>query len=135
MMRTMASPRTRARSGRATADRLGRSALAIGVLFAGLLLASAFVAIEAQRNAIGREAAIVREDIAAASARIAAQQAAIAEKETDGYVMDRARDYGYVRPGEALIGVRREPVAPEPAVVLPRPSHVDRWIALFIGHR
>lgn len=131
------SPRARSGrySGRAAVATLGRPSLAMLLLSAGLLLASAFVAIEIQRNALGRQAAAYRADIAAAEATHAQLAADVATKKTDDYVMNKARDYGYVLPGEALIGVQQEATARVAAVSAPAPSRVQKWIALFFGSR
>ena len=136
MMARMAGKRTRSgrrRGGRVAVAALGRPSLAVVLLFAGLMLASAFVAIEAQRNALAREAASLQQQIQAGNAQLARQQADIAEKQTDAYVIDKARDYGYVKPGEALIGVQRDalPVAAAPAAS--GPTRLQKWIALFFG--
>lgn len=127
--------RAGSRSGRAAVAVLGRPSLAMLVLIAGLLLASAFVAIEIQRNALSRQAETYRAEIAAAESTRSQLAADVASKRTDDYVMNKARDYGYVLPGEALIGVQQE--ARTPAVVAPAavPSHVEKWIALFLGTR
>jgi cell division protein FtsB len=122
-------------SGREAVATLGRPSLALLLLVAGLLLASAFVAIEVQRSALAREAAAYRADIAAAEATHAQLAADVAAKKTDDYVVNKARDYGYVLPGEALIGVQQEPVAPTAVVTAPSVSHVQKWIALFFGAR
>ncbi|HEV2249891.1 MAG TPA: hypothetical protein VGT60_05230 [Candidatus Limnocylindria bacterium] len=129
------SGRSRPRAGRAAVASLGRPSLALLLLIAGLLLASAFVAIEIQRNALARQSSALLSDIAAAEATHAQLAAAVAAKKTDDYVINKARDYGYVLPGEALIGVQRDPVAPVAAVNAPRPSRVQKWIALFFGAR
>ena len=114
---------------------LGRPVAAIAVLLVGSLLASAFVAIETQRNALGREASGLQAQIAANSAQLARSQAGIAEKQTDGYVIDKAREYGYVKPGEALIGVQRDPAPAAVASGVDRPTRMQRWLALFFGQR
>ena len=123
------------RSGRAAVASLGRPSLAMLLLVAGLLLASAFVAIEIQRNALGRQAAALQSDILADTARNAQLGADVAGKKTDDYVMNKARDYGYVLPGEALIGVQREATTPVAVASAPGPSRVQKWIALFFGSR
>jgi hypothetical protein len=125
----------RSRSGRAAVATLGRPSLAIFLLMTGLLLASAFVAIEIQRNALGRQAAGYQADIAAAEANRARLGADVATKKTDDYVINRARDFGYVLPGEALIGVE-QPAKTQVAVVsAPAPSRAQKWLALFFGSR
>jgi hypothetical protein len=125
----------RSRSGRAAVATLGRPSLAIFLLMTGLLLASAFVAIEIQRNALGRQAASYQADIAAAEANRARLGADVATKKTDDYVINRARDFGYVLPGEALIGVE-QPAKTQVAVVSPpAPSRAQKWLAVFFGSR
>ena len=49
--------------------------------------------------------------------------------------MNKARDYGYVLPGEALIGVQQDAATPAILVSAPSASRVQRWIALFFGAR
>jgi len=125
----------RSRSGRAAVATLGRPSLAMLLLIAGLLLASAFVAIEIQRNGLARQAADLQRDIAAQQATYAQLSADVAAKKTDDYVVNKARDYGYVLPGEALIGVEPQPAAPVAVVSVPAPSRMQKWIALFFGAR
>ena len=127
--------RDSSRSSRTAVATLGRPSLAMLLLIAGLLLASAFVAIEVQRNALARQAAVYRADIAAAEATHTQLVADVATKKTDDYVTNKARDYGYVLPGEALIGVQQDPVAPIAARSMPGPTRVQKWIALFFGTR
>lgn len=123
------------RSRPAAVTALGRPSLAMLLLVAGLLLASAFVAIEIQRNGLARQAADLQRDIAAQQATYADLSAQVATKKTDDYVINRARDYGYVLPGEALIGVERQPASPVAVVSPAAPSRVQKWIALFFGAR
>ena len=122
-------------SGREAVATLGRPSLALLLLVAGLLLASAFVAIEVQRSALARQAAVYRADIAAAEATHAQLAADVAAKKTDDYVVNKARDYGYVLPGEALIGVQQDTVAPAAVAIATSPSHLQKWLALFFGAR
>jgi hypothetical protein len=126
---------SRARAGRAAVATLGRPSLAMLLLVAGLLLASAFVAIEIQRNALGRQADAYRADIAAAEAQHAQLAADVATKQTDDYVTNKAHDYGYVLPGQALIGVQQEATAPAVVPSAPALSRLQKWIALFFGSR
>lgn len=123
------------RAGRAAVATLGRPSLAMLLLIAGLLLAGAFVAIEIQRNALDRQAAAYRADIAAAAAQHAQLAADVATKQTDDYVTNKAHDYGYVLPGQALIGVQQDAAAPAVVVSRQGPSRVQKWIALFFGSR
>ena len=128
-------PRGRARSSRAAVRALGRPPLAMVLLLAGLLLASAFVAIEIQRNALARDAAAYRTDLGAAAAYNQQLAADVATKQTNDYVVNKARDYGYVLPGETLIGVQHDVT---PAAVIanaPSVSRVQKWLALFFAPR
>jgi cell division protein FtsB len=125
----------RGRAGRAAVATLGRPSLAMLLLVAGLLLASAFVAIEIQRNALGRQAAALQHDIAARQAEYAVLSAQVATMKTDDYVMNKAHEYGYVLPSEALIGVQQEATTPVVVVSAPAPSRVQKWFALFFGSR
>lgn len=122
-------------AGRAALATLGRPSLAMLLLLAGLLLASAFVAIEIQRNGLARQAAAINADIAAAQATNTQLSADVAAKKTDDYVVNKARDYGYVRPGEALIGVQSDPAAPVVVASGPSASRLQKWVALFFGTR
>ena len=101
-------PRGRGRSAGAAVRSLGRPSIAMVLLFTGLLLASAFVAIEIQRNALARDATAYRAELAAAAAYNQQLTADVATKQTNDYVVNKARDYGYVLPGETLIGVEWE---------------------------
>ena len=123
------------RSARAAVRSLGRPSIAMVVLFGGLLLASAFVSIEIQRNALARDAATYRAELAAAASYNRQLTADVATKQTNDYVVNKARDYGYVLPGETLIGVQHEAT---PAAVIanaPSVSRAQKWLALFFGTR
>ena len=123
------------RSGRSALRSLGRPSIAVVLLLAGLLLASAFVAIEVQRSALGRDAAGYRADIAAADAYNRQLAADVTAKKSDDYVVNKARDYGFVLPGETLIGVQQDV---KPAAVIanaPSASRAQKWLALFFGPR
>ena len=127
--------RSKAKGARAATRAMARPTIAMGLLLAGLLLATAFVAIAAQRNAMARETAGLQADIVAQQAQRARLEAALAEKASDSYVVDKARDYGYVKPGEALIGVKQEPKAVTPVTPAIAPSRAQLWFALFFGAR
>ncbi|HUQ17157.1 MAG TPA: septum formation initiator family protein [Candidatus Saccharimonadales bacterium] len=114
---------------------MARPTIAMGLLLAGLLLATAFVALAIQRNALARETAGLQADIIAQQARRARLEAELAEKAGDSYVVDKARDYGYVKPGEAIIGVKQEPKIAAPPVTVTPPSRAQLWLALFFGAR
>ncbi len=123
------------RSGRAAVATLGRPSLAMLLLLAGLLLASAFVAIEIQRNALARQAAAINAEIVAAQGTKTQLGADVAVKKTDDYVVNKARDYGYVLPGETLIGVQQDPSAPVVIANGPSVARLQKWVALFFGTR
>ena len=115
--------------------RLARPAVALTLLAAVLLLTAAFVGLAVQTNAIAREAAALRADIVAEQLRYAALEAQATEKKTDAYVVDRARDYGFVKPGEGLIAVERQRTDGAPAGPARVTSRLGRWLALFFGSR
>ncbi len=103
---------------------------------AGLLLSVAFVGIAVQRNAVSREVAALSAQIAQEQVRHAALEAAVAEKGTEAYVADKARELGFVRPGEGLIALQGAQRAGGPAATTDeRPGRLARWIALFFGTR
>lgn len=107
----------------------------MGLLLAGLLLATAFVAIAIQRNAMARDTAVLQADIVSEQARRAQLDAELAEKSGDGYVVDKAREYGYVKPGETLIGVKQEPRSAAAVMPVVAPTRAEKWLALFFGAR
>jgi cell division protein FtsB len=112
--------------------RLIRPGLASLLLGSCLLLAAAFVAVAVQGNSFARESTSTRAEIALLQAELAAKQVAIGVMQNDDYVQQRARDLGYVRPGEALIAVQQERATAPLAVVDGRStSRLSRWIALF----
>lgn len=135
MMRAM--PRSPARSrARRHWPRLRRPLLSLAVLAGGLLLAAAFVGITAQGNAVAREAEAIKAQIEAELQRHAALSAAVAERGTEAYIVDRARDFGYVRPGEGIIAVEKAPSGAAAAESGPvRPTRLQRWWDLFFGPR
>lgn len=132
MIRRM-PPRSRRRS---RLTRLGRPLVSLGVLAAGLVLSGAFVGIAVQQGAVDREAREAQEQIRTEQAKHAELLAEIAQRQTDAYVVDKARDLGYVRPGEGLIAVERGPSG-LPVVRL-NPSdggRLARWLAVLFGTR
>ncbi len=86
-----------------------------------------------QDGALARETAAVRAEIALLEARQAGLKAEIAVHETDAYVEQKARELGYVKPGEGLASVRdatatrMNRAAASPSA----PSRLERWLALF----
>jgi len=131
MIRTM--PRRR---GRASFARSIRPLISVGVLAAGLVLSGAFVGIAVRQNAVQQEGRSAQQQIEAELARQAQLQGQIAERKTDTYVIDKARELGYVRPGEGLIAVERGPSG-EPVVRINSSDggRLGRWLTLFFGKR
>jgi hypothetical protein len=110
-----------------------RPLVAAGVLSVGLLIAMAFAGVTIQENALSRTIASLNAQISAEEAHRAQLQASAAEKKTTDYVVEKAKQLGWVWPWEALIAVQRDAEARVQAVpVGERPSRISRWIALFI---
>ena len=119
------------RSRRGRFRRLVRQLVAIGVLAAGLLLAAAFAGVAMQGNAVDRESAQLRAEITALQAELAGKQAAVAEKQTDQYVVDKARELGFVRPGEALVAVQADGSGRSAVADGGGTTRIAKWWALF----
>ncbi len=90
-----------------------------------------------QGNALARESAAYRADIAAEQARHAAWTARTAEQQTSDYVREKARDYGYIGANETLIAVEKsgQPSAGSTQTISTGFSRIARWIAFFFGAR
>jgi cell division protein FtsB len=136
MMRAM-RPHSRA-AGRSrvrrSASRYVRPALSASILAAGLLLSAAFVGVAVQQTAVAREARAAQQQIDAEVSRRAELQGQIAQRKTDTYVVDKARELGYVRPGESLVSVQGStPAAGPSGVVASTGDRIARWIAVFFG--
>lgn len=115
---------------------LGRPILAIGVLAVGLVLSGAFVGIAEQQTAMDHQARVTRDQIQAELAKRALLQAEIDQRGTDTYLVDKARELGYVRPGEGLIAIDRGPSGlPTLRVNASDGGRFARWWALFFGGR
>jgi cell division protein FtsB len=110
--------------------------VSVGVLAAGLVLSGAFVGIAVRQNAVQQEGRAAQRQIDAEVARNAQLQAEIAQRKTDAYVIEKARELGYVRPGEGLIAVERGPSG-EPVVRINRDDggRLGRWLAVLFGRR
>ena len=124
------------RRGRSSVQRLGRPTLFVALLAAGLMLSGAFVGIAIRQNAVQQEGRTAQQQIDAELARNSELKAELARRQTDTFVVDRARDLGYVRPGEGLIAVERGPSG-EPVVRINGSDggRLGRWLALFFGKR
>jgi hypothetical protein len=110
-----------------------RPLAAAAVLLGGLVLASAFASVTIQENALARTIAELNAQIAREQAYGAQLQASAAQKKTSDYVIEKAKQLGWVWPWEALIAVQRDASARNEATPKSdRPSRIDRWIALFI---
>ena len=119
-----------------TSGRSLRPLVAAAVLVGGLVLASAFATVTIQENALARTINDLNAQIGYEQAYRAQLQASNAEKKTSDYVIDKAKQLGWVWPWEALIAVQRDANAREQATALSeRPSRITRWIALFVGTR
>jgi len=124
------------RRSRSPLARWTRPFLSVGLLAAGLVRSGAFVGIAVRQNAVQQEARTYQQQIDAELARRAELQAEVAQRRTDLYVIDKARDLGYVRPGEGLIAVERGPSGePILRVNTSDGGRLGRWLALFFGAR
>lgn len=125
-----------ARRRRATRSRGGRGLAAAGVLVVGLALAFAFAGVTVQENALARDITTLHRQIAAEQTKQADLQASAAQKQTADYVVEKAKDFGFVWPWETLIAVQRDAEARANAVPADqRQPRVVRWVALFVGTR
>ncbi len=127
-----AMSRTRSKNGApARLRRFARQGAAVTVLAGGLLLAAAFGAVAIQGNAVARDASGLRSDIGRLEDDLARKRAAVAERQTDAYVVEKARELGFVRPGEALIVVRRETERAIEQTVAAQPGRLAKWWSVF----
>ena len=117
--------------------RITRPLLSLALLAAGLVLAGAFVGIAVQGSAVDRERVSLAAQIAQLERERAAKEAEVERRTTEEYVVDTARDYGYVRPGEGLIAVEGD--APRQGLLVDVPGvnvdRIARWLAVFFGPR
>ena len=112
-----------------------RPLVAIGLLLGGLVLASAFAGVTIQENALAREISALNAQISVEQGKQASLERSAAEKKTSDYVVDKAKDLGFVWPWEALIAVQREADARAQLPESVRAPRIARWIALFVGTR
>ncbi len=119
--------------------RSGRSSrpLAAGVvLVVGLVLTFLFAGVTVQENALAHDITALQQQISTEQARNQQLQADAVVKASSDYVIDKAREFGFVWPWETLIAVQRNADANARAVPADqRPPRVVRWIALFFGRR
>ncbi|HEV8654283.1 MAG TPA: septum formation initiator family protein, partial [Candidatus Limnocylindria bacterium] len=99
-------------------------------------LTGSFVGIAIRQTAVQQDVREAQADIDRELARRAQLQAEIAERQTPAYVTEKARDLGYVRPGEGLIAVERGPSGAPVLRINPSDNgRLGRWLQLFIGKR
>jgi len=124
--------RSRSRKGPlASLRRFVRQTVAVAVLAACLLVAAAFGAVAVQGNAVARDASTIQSEIAALEGDLVRKRAMIAERQTDQYLVDKARDLGFVRPGEALVAVERGGARALEDAVAAAPGRLARWWSVF----
>lgn len=87
----------------------------------------------ARGGALAREEAAVRAEIAYLELRRAALEAEVALRYTDAYIERKARELGYVRPGEGLATLRERPRAAGFGGSDEVSSRIARWIAVFFS--
>jgi len=127
-----AMSRSRSRKGPLVSlRRFARQTIAVTVLAGCLLVAAAFVAVAVQGNAVARDASAMQSEIAALEGELARKQALIAERQTDQYLVDKARDLGFVRPGEALVAVQRDGARAAEDAVAAAPGRLAKWWSVF----
>lgn len=78
----------------------------LGILVVAALVGSAFVRVTLLDNAVAKESLAVRGQIGLLEAQRSYLQAEVAMRETPEYVVTKARELGYVKPGEGLASVR-----------------------------
>lgn len=117
--------------------RFARPLLSLGLLTAGLVLSGAFVGIAVQGSVVDRSRDSLIEEIAELERVNEEKRREVERRMTEDYIVETARDYGYVRPGEGLIAVEGgEPR--QGAFVDVEGVNVDRiarWIMVFFGPR
>lgn len=119
---------------RADLGDLARPVVSVAILAAGLILSGAFVGIAVQQANVAREARAAQQQIDAELAKRAELQSEIDQRKTDAYVVDKARDLGYVRPGEGLIAVDRGSSGlPTVRINASDGGRFARWLAVFFG--
>ena len=135
MMRTMR--RHRAHRPQPSDARRWRSVVAVALCLSGLVLAAAFVGITVQANALAREITALHSDITAAQTQGDALRQVISNQHTNDYVVQKARDYGFIGANESLYAVQRNESARGDSLanVKAGPSRWERWIAFFFGAR
>lgn len=123
------------RSRSSLAARSARPLLSLGLLAAGLVLSGAFVGIAIQGSEVDQQKRSILTEIAELERENEEKRLEIQRRQSEDYVIETARDYGYVRPGEGLIAV--EGHEPRSATVVDLPgvsfARVMRWWSVFFG--
>ncbi len=111
-----------------------RRLLFLAIFLLAALVASSFVRVTLQDNALAREAAGARAEIGLLEAQQAGLKAEIVMHQTDAYVEQKARELGYVKPGEGLASVRDATTARSSAAIASQTSmsRLQRWLSLFL---
>jgi hypothetical protein len=111
-----------------------RPLAAAAVLAFGLVLSWSFASVTIRENALARNIDALKSDIGAEQARNTQLQASAAEKQSTDYIVEKAKQLGWVWPWEALIAVQRDNASRANATTQSeRPSRIARWITLFVG--
>lgn len=100
-------------------------------------MSGAFVGIALQGSVVDRSRDSLIEEIAELERLNREKRREVERRQTEDYVVETARDYGYVRPGEGLIAV--EGGAPLQGGFVDvegfDAGRIGRWIAVFFGPR
>ncbi len=97
------------------------------------LVGSSFVRVTLLDKALALESAGVRAELAGLEAQRTVLETQVAVHASDAFVQQKARELGYVKPGEGLASVRDAPAVRETRVATSTnaPSRLERWLALF----
>lgn len=113
-----------------------RRLVCLAVFLGASLVGANFARITAREHALAREIAGVQADIVLLELQNAALKLEVERRGTSDYVVQKARELGYVRPGEGLAAVkdsrRSTTTAPSVATRGELVARIARWIALFL---
>ncbi len=122
----MSRRRTRRRSVRT------RRLLFLALFVGAALVGANFVRVIAQEQALARERVAVLGDIAMLEVQNTVLGQEIERRKTPGYIEQKARELGYVRPGEGLATLRGPIPAPSrSASQASADSRLARWLRFF----
>lgn len=125
----MSRKRTSARHGRT------RRLVFLAVFVGASLVGANFARITAREHALGREMAGVQADIALLELQNAALRIEVERRKTNEYIVQKARELGYVRPGEGLAALRSAARSSETPLAVTQPdlrARLERWLHLFL---